>query len=280
MITRFAPSPTGHLHLGHAFSALTAFDLAVAAKGTFLLRIDDIDQGRARPAFEAMIFEDLAWLGLTWPEPVVRQIQTHDRFLWAMGRLEALDLLYPCRCSRRDVEAAVGAPQEGVPTHGPDGRIYPGTCRGRSMADAGPEDAIRLDIRRAIEAAAPLPGFDDTGSEHPGHHSLDSVDFPQFVGDVVVARKGLAASYHLSVVVDDADQGVTLVARGADLFETTPIHVLLGHLLGLPIPTYHHHRLIRDETGKRLAKRDQSRALRTLREDGASPADIRRMLGL
>ena len=279
MITRFAPSPTGPLHLGHAFSALTAFNLAQSAGGTFLLRMDDIDRERSKPEYEQMAFEDLAWLGLTWPEPVMRQSRSGDRFRAALGQLADMGLTYPCSCSRGDIAAAAGAPQEGVPEFGPDGRIYPGTCRGRPMSDLKPDDAIRLDIAKAL-AHGPLPGFHATGPERPGTHALDPRGMLQGIGDVVVARKGQAAAYHLCVVVDDTAQGVTLVTRGMDLFDATPIHVLLAHLLGFPVPHYHHHRLIRDEAGKRLAKRDDARAIRKFREDGATPEDIRAMVGL
>ncbi len=279
MITRFAPSPTGPLHLGHAFSALTAFDLAQAAGGTFLLRMDDIDRVRSKPEYEAMAFEDLAWLGLHWPEPVLRQSRSEDRFRAALTQLDALGLIYPCSCSRGDIAAAAGAPQEGVPEFGPDGRIYPGTCRGRAMSDLKPDDAIRLDMEKAL-AKGPLPAFLEIGPEQPGNHVLDPDAMLRGIGDVVVARKGQAAAYHLSVVVDDTAQGVTLVARGMDLFDATPIHVLLAHLLDVPIPDYHHHRLIRDEHGKRLAKRDDARAISKYRAEGATPQDIRAMVGL
>ena len=279
MITRFAPSPTGPLHLGHAFSAITAFDLAQAAKGTFLLRMDDIDRVRSKPEFEAMAFADLAWLGLSWPEPVLRQSRSEDRFRAALSTLSAMGLTYPCSCSRADIAAAAGAPQEGVPEFGPDGRIYPGTCRGRSMADLKPDDAIRLDMAKALTLAGPL-AFTETGPERPGRHRLDPEAMIRGIGDVVVARKSQAAAYHLSVVVDDTAQGVTMVTRGMDLFDATPIHVLLAHLLGAAIPHYHHHRLIRDDQGKRLAKRDDARAIAKYRADGLSPADIRLRLGL
>ncbi len=279
MITRFAPSPTGPLHLGHAFSALTAFDLAQAAGGTFLLRMDDIDRVRSKPEYEEMAFEDLAWLGLSWPEPVLRQSRSGGRFRAALAQLDALDLIYPCSCSRADIAAAAGAPQEGVPEFGPDGRIYPGTCRGRPISDMKPDDAIRLNMAEAMQRG-PLPSFYETGPEKPGRHALDPKLMVQGVGDVVVARKGQAAAYHLCVVVDDTAQNISLVTRGMDLFDATPIHVLLAHLLEVPIPYYHHHRLIRDEAGKRLAKRDDARAIQKYREDGASPQDIRALVGL
>ncbi|MBF9033840.1 tRNA glutamyl-Q(34) synthetase GluQRS [Rhodobacterales bacterium HKCCE2091] len=280
VVTRFAPSPTGPLHLGHAFSAITAHDLARARDGTFILRFDDIDRERSKPAYERMALEDLAWLGLTWPEPVLRQHTSAPHLDAALGRLSDLGLTYPCSCTRADIAAAAGAPQEGVPTHGPDGRIYPGTCRGRPMAEATPDDAIRFDMAKALDAAAPLPGWIETGPERPGTYPLSRDAMLRDIGDVVIRRRGGGAAYHLSVVVDDTRQGITHVTRGLDLMDTTPIHVLLAHLLGAPIPAYYHHRLIRDETGKRLAKRDDARAIRRYRDEGATPDDIRRMVGL
>lgn len=280
MITRFAPSPTGPLHLGHAFSALTAHDLATSGGGTFLLRMDDIDRVRSRPEYEEQAFDDLAWLGLTWPEPVLRQSASGPRFWNAVDRLAAMGLTYPCRCSRSDIATAASAPQEGAPLHGPDGVVYPGTCRGRPMADYGDGDAIRLDMARAVAKLGPLPGFEETGPLRPGIHALDAAALIRGVGDVVIARKGHGLAYHLSVVVDDAAQHITLVTRGMDLFDATPIHVLLFALLDLPIPDFHHHRLIRDEHGKRLAKRDDARAIARYRAEGRTPADIREMLRL
>lgn len=247
--------------------------------GVFLLRIDDIDRVRSRPEYEQLAFEDLRWLGLTWPEPVMRQSRETERFRAALRRLGDLELTYPCSCSRRDIEDAAGAPQEGVPTHGPDGRIYPGTCRGRPMADFREGDAIRLDMARAV-AAINLPAFEETGPLHPGINQLDEDDLVHAVGDVVVARKGLAAAYHLSVVVDDDYQRISHVVRGDDLFDATKIHALIYRLLDLPFPVWHHHRLIRDETGRRLAKRDDARGIARYREAGATPEDIRRMVGL
>ena len=241
--------------------------------------MDDIDRVRSKPEYEAMAFDDLAWLGLTWPKPVLRQSRSEPRFRAALAQLAELGLTYPCSCSRADIAAAAGAPQEGVPEFGPDGRIYPGTCRGRPMSDLKPEDAIRLDMEKAL-ALAPSLTFEETGPECPGLHPIAPDAMIRGIGDVVVARKGQAAAYHLSVVVDDAAQGVTLVTRGMDLFDATPIHVLLAHLLGNAIPRYHHHRLIRDDQGKRLAKRDDARAISTYRDAGLSPADIRRKVGL
>lgn len=278
--TRFAPSPTGLLHLGHAFSAFTA--ASRADPGEFLIRIEDIDQTRCRPEFETAIHEDLAWLGLTWPAPVWRQSARRSAYDTALNLLISLGLCYPCRCTRGDIRAALSAPQEGVPAVGPDGIVYPGTCRGRGMAAAGPDDAIRLDMRRAVAHLGGVAdlAFTDSGTEHPGTHRLDEDRLIHHVGDVVLSRRDFGTSYHLAVVVDDAAQGITEVVRGADLFEATQIHRLLQRLLGLPVPGYHHHRLIRDENGKRLAKRDDARAIRRYREDGMTPAEVRALVGL
>jgi glutamyl-Q tRNA(Asp) synthetase len=277
IVTRFAPSPTGRLHLGHAYSALTAANLA--AEGTFILRIEDIDQGRARPEFEQAIFDDLAWLGLTWPEPVMRQSERRSAYADALTRLRDLKLIYPCTCTRRDIATALAAPQEGAPAAG----VYPGNCRGRNDL---PEDAAwRLDIAAAIdllggpEAVARLD-FTETGPEAPGVHRLNPAALARDVGDVVLGRRDAGAGYHLAVVVDDAAQRITHVVRGADLLAATPLHRLLQGLLGLPIPLWHHHRLIRDGDGRRLAKRDDARSLAALRAAGETPGDIRRRLGL
>lgn len=278
MITRFAPSPTGPLHLGHAFSALTASDMARAAGGTFLLRIEDIDRARSKPEWEALIFEDLAWLGIDWPRPVLRQSDRLPAYRAALGRLWDAGLLYPCHCSRRDIMDAASAPQEG-PRIGPDGVVYPGTCRGEPRTGPLPDGALRLDMALALDRIG-ARGFDETGPDHAGHHRLDPRGLVSGTGDVVLARRDYGTSYHLSVVVDDAEQGVSHVVRGADLFEATAIHVVLQALLDLPVLVYHHHRLIRDETGRRLAKRDDARAIRLYRAEGASPARIREMVGL
>ncbi len=285
VVERFAPSPTGPLHLGHAFSAITAHDAARAAGGRFLLRIEDIDRSRARAEYEQAIFEDLAWLGLDWERPVMRQSERMAAYRAALDRLAADGLLYPCRCTRRDIAAALSAPQEGAPIHGPDGLVYPGICRHRSLDEAGPEDALRLDMGKAIArlggpAAVRRITVREIGPIHGGLHRLDPDHLVERVGDVVLARKGLGTSYHLAVVIDDAAQGVTHVTRGEDLFEASFLHRLLQALLDLPVPLWRHHRLIRDETGRRLAKRDDARAIRRFRAEGATPAEIRAMLGL
>ncbi len=277
--TRFAPSPTGPLHLGHAYSALVAQDIAHSNDGTFLLRIEDIDQSRARPQWEAQIFDDLNWLGLAWSVPVMRQSERLPRYREALKALIAKDIVYPCNCNRADIETAAGAPQEGVPQFGPDGRIYPGTCRGRSMQDATSEDVLRLDLEKALDLVDLRP-FSETGPNFSGQHVLVPDEMLRSVGDIILVRRNMGSSYHLSVVVDDADQNISHVVRGEDLFEATQIHVLLQCLLDFPVPTYHHHRLIRDERGKRLAKRDDARAIAKYRADGCSAQDIRALVGL
>ncbi len=291
MITRFAPSPTGPLHLGHAYSAMLAYDMAMAENGMFLLRIEDIDQTRARSKWEAQIYDDLHWLGLRWPTPIMRQSDRLDSYRSAIDRLWHDGQLYACHCTRADIAAATAAPQEGGPTLGPDGVIYPGTCRpadinrNHSQHSAPTDAALRLDISmvaRNFDDTSAL-SFTETGARQ--NRSTAVIDFTladlaRTTGDIVLARRDVGTSYHLSVVVDDAAQGVTHVVRGEDLYDATKIHVLLQHLLGLSSPTYHHHRLIRDDNGKRLAKRDDARALSAYRAEGATPADIRRLVGL
>ncbi len=280
--TRFAPSPTGPLHLGHAYSALLAHDMAVAAGGLLFLRIDDIDQSRSRATWEAQILDDLRWLGLTWPEPVWRQSHRVPRYREALEILWDQGLLYSCTCSRADIRAAASAPQEGAPLHGPDGIVYPGTCRPLSTPKGPlPDTALRLDISKALARLTDPFLFNETGAGPAGEtgHILPQ-EMVTHVGDVALARPGMGASYHLSIVVDDAEQDITHVIRGQDLFAATQIHVLLQRLLNLPTPIYHHHRLIRDEAGKRLAKRDDARSLATYRDAGKTPSDIRAMVWL
>lgn len=269
-VTRFAPSPTGPLHLGHAYAALVA-----AERGDrFLLRIEDIDQARCRWAYEVAIYQDLGWLGLTWEVPVLHQSARLPLYQAALDRLAAQGLTYHCTCSRGDIRAALSAPQEGAPMIGPDGPIYPGTCRDKGLT----EGAVRLNMARAMARLGEV-AYEETGAD-PGTHRFDAARMSHEIGDVVLARRDIGTSYHLAVVVDDAAQGITEVTRGADLAPATPLHVLLQQLLGLPVPIYHHHRLIRDSQGKRLAKRDDARALAKYRAEGATPADIRRMVGL
>lgn len=285
MITRFAPSPTGPLHLGHAYSALMAHDLAQADGGTFVLRIEDIDLSRARPKWESQIFDDLTWLGLDWPTPVMRQSDRQAVYQHALSRLWSEGLAYACTCTRRDIMAAVAAPQEGgLHLMGPDGVIYPGTCRPDGPAPNAPlpdNMALRLHMDRCLDRLSTTTfAFEETGGGAPRTITFCAQDVRETIGDIVLARRDMGTSYHLSVVLDDAAQNITHVLRGRDLQEATKIHVVLQHLLGLPTPIYHHHRLIRDDTGKRLAKRDDARAIAKYREDGASPADIRAMVGL
>ena len=276
-VTRFAPSPTGPLHLGHAYSAILAHDMARAAGGQFVLRMEDTDLDRCRPEYEARIVADLDWLGLRWDGPVHHQSPKIAEYTHRLETLAPRGLLYPCSCSRSDIRAALSAPQEGV-AH----PVYPGTCRGRPMTDRLPGDAIRLDLARALNAL-PLDSlrFVDIGPGRPGLHRVHQGMAIQQIGDVVLSRKGEdIVAYFLASAFDDADQGISHVIRGEDLFDFTPIQVILQHLFGLPTPIYHHHCLIRDDQGKRLAKRDDARALSKYRAEGASPADIRRMVGL
>jgi len=264
--TRFAPSPTGYLHLGHAYSALFA-----AEKGSrFLLRIEDIDQGRCRSDYIDAIYEDLSWLGLSWEEPVRIQSQHLPDYQQALDQLSTQDLLYPCFCTRKniqeEIERAGGAP------HGPDGQLYPGTCRHLSSnerqerIEQGIPFALRLDMDKATRKAGPLSWFDhDKGKQSAS---------PEIFGDVVLARKDTPTSYHLSVTLDDHLQDITLVTRGEDLFEASHIHRLLQALLNLNVPTYHHHGLLVGKDGKRYAKRDKSLTLRSLRESGMSVDDV------
>ena len=263
IVTRFAPSPTGYLHLGHAFAAWTA----ARAGERFLLRLEDLDEGRAREEFVAAIFEDLTWLGLSWEEPVLRQSRRSDVYREALFKLAPLT--YPCFCTRKEILEEIA--RSGEAPHGPDGLIYPGTCRHLSADERearfrrGDTHALRLNVAEAATVTGPLIFF-----EHGHEKKVD----PFLFGDVILARKGLAAAYHLAVVVDDAFQGVTLVTRGEDLLPATHIQRLLQALLGLPAPAYAHHRLILDRDGRKFSKRDSSTTLRGLREAGVTPAGL------
>lgn len=274
-VTRFAPSPSGYLHLGHAYSALFAERAAREAVGRFLLRIEDIDRGRCRPEFETAILDDLSWLGLAWDGPVIRQSERFAFYQEALDRLTAEELLYPCFCTRKEIQTEIAA--AGNAPHGPDGPHYPGTCRALGPAErqerieSGESYALRLDIARAGDRAGPL-------TFHDRDHGLFTVD-PGIGGDIVLARKDTPTSYHLAVTVDDAAQGVTLVTRGEDLLLACHIHRLLQALLELPEPGYRHHPLLTGEDGKRFAKRDRSRTLRALRETGVTPLQIRERIG-
>ena len=277
-ITRFAPSPTGNLHLGHAFAALTA----AAAGSRFLVRLEDIDATRCRPAYEAAIFADLTWLGLFWEEPVLRQSARMEAYAAALAQLKARGLVYPCFCTRAAIADEIA--QAGDAPSGPDGALYPGTCRGLSVGEraakiaAGVPYALRLDAAQAAATVGPLR-FEEHGAGPNGQSGRIAVD-PELFGDVVLARKETPSAYHLAVVVDDAFQGVTLVTRGNDLFAAAHIQRVLQALLGLPEPAYAHHRLILDETGKKFSMRDQAVTLRALRENGITPEEIRRRIGL
>ena len=278
IVTRFAPSPTGPLHLGHAFSAISSFDFAKNRSGTFLLRMEDIDTQRSKPEFDTQLQEDLRWLGLSWPEPILRQSDRSDIYQNALERLDALGVTYRCACSRGDIRAALSAPQEGAQTHGPDGPIYPGTCRHLALSE-NEGKVTRLNMSLAAELTGTV-GFEELGHMHAGHHHYTPEQLTTHCGDIVLARADIGIAYHLAVTLDDADQHISDIIRGEDLFAATATHLVLQRILSLPTPRYHHHRLIRDDTGKRLAKRDDARAIQTYRAAGATPADIRRMIGL
>lgn len=251
--------------------------------GEFLIRIEDIDQSRARPHWEEQIFDDLEWLGLHFSGEITRQSDRMDTYDDALDHLWSKGLLYSCACNRRDIQQAMSAPQEGVPTHGPDGLIYPGTCRDqpRRQGPRPKDTALRLDMARALEHIdLEEIKYLETG---PYASTLKSSwtrsEVLTQIGDVVLSRRDMGTSYHLSVTVDDHAQAISHVTRGIDLADATCIHVILQHLLGLSSPEYHHHGLIRDDAGKRLAKRDDARAIRSYRDDGATPEDIRRLVG-
>ncbi|WP_367193864.1 tRNA glutamyl-Q(34) synthetase GluQRS [Amorphus sp. 3PC139-8] len=285
---RFAPSPNGYLHLGHALSAILNHDLAASNNGRFLVRIDDIDQTRARPAFEDAIFEDLDWLGLQWAPDIRRQSEHTDDYRAALARLDALGLVRRSVATRREIaEAAAAAEKAGTPwRRDPDGAwiappdeafLTTDAIATRIATDA--PATLRLKTRKAIAHLAIDLAFVEEDAGPAGETGLIEAD-PTLWGDVVLARSDAAASYHLSVVVDDAAQGITHVVRGRDLFYATAIHRLLQALLDLPAPRYRHHRLITDETGRKLSKSSQDTSLRELRDQGATPADIRRKIGI
>lgn len=283
-VFRFAPSPNGYLHLGHALSALLNFDMARAAGGRFLLRIEDIDATRCRPEFEAAMYEDLAWLGISWEQPVRRQSEHLEEYRGALEKLEAMRLTFPSFESRAEIAHMVGDRdvRERWPRD-PDGvPLYPGAARQIKEQDRqariarGDPYAIRLDMEKAIEWAGSLR-WRETGAG-PSGESGEIAAEPAAWGDVIVGRKETPTSYHLSVVIDDALQGVTDVVRGQDLFRSTSVHRVLQALLGLPAPRYHHHRLILDAGGKKLSKSTSATGLRELRVQGMTPADIRRLV--
>jgi glutamyl-Q tRNA(Asp) synthetase len=284
-VFRFAPSPNGHLHLGHALSALINADRAAAAGGRLLLRIEDIDASRCRPEFEAAIYEDLAWLGLHWEQPVRRQSEHYDDYRAALTKLDAMGLVYPSFESRAEIAMMVaGRDAKGPWPRDPDGvPLYPGSAKTLPQAErerrmkAEPY-ALRLDTAAALPRAGVL-SWEETGTGPAGETGTIAAN-PAHWGDVILARKDTPTSYHLAVVVDDAAQGVTDVVRGRDLFHATSVHRLLQVLLGHPAPHYHHHRLILDADGKKLSKSTAATGLRELRAAGATPADIRRRVGL
>jgi glutamyl-Q tRNA(Asp) synthetase len=284
-VFRFAPSPNGYLHLGHALSALLDFEMARAMGGRFLLRIEDIDAARCRPEYEAAIYEDLAWLGIGWEEPVWRQSEHLDDYRAAIGRLSGMGLIYPSFESRSEIAALVVEREEhGGWPRDPDGvPIYPGDSKHLPPAESAQRMttdpySLRLDMAAAAARTGPLR-WEESG-KGPDGESGSIVAAPQAWGDVVLARRETPTSYHLSVVIDDAAQGVTQVVRGQDLFWATSVHRLLQALLGLPTPGYHHHRLLLDKHGCKLSKSTEATALRELRAGGRSPGDIRRMIGL
>ena len=275
MIARFAPSPTGPLHLGHAYAAVFAYELAMEKGGRFLLRFEDIDVTRVRDQYYLAIERDLVWLGIHWDGTPIRQKDRLPAYTESLQKLKSLHVVYPCFCTRREIQqelkSMIHAP------HGPEGEaMYPGTCRDLTPTERaerigqGQAHCWRLDARRAIELTGPLV-FED---QIKGRLDVD----PLLLGDVVLARKDIATSYHLAVVTDDHFQGVTDVTRGEDLLPSTHVHRILQSLLGLAVPVYHHHRLIVDEAGKRLAKRDDALSLATLRDQGKRREDILAML--
>lgn len=269
MITRFAPSPTGPLHIGHAYSALLAHDIAQGVGGTFLLRIEDTDSTRCRPEHIASICEDLAWLGLSWPTP--RQQSAHkDDYDTVLKQLTALGLLFPCGCNRKAILETGAQP-------GPDGPIYPGTCAARPMSDAKAGDAIRLNLKKAQLHLPKTMSYISNDTEVV----VETSELSKSIGAPILLRKDTNdPAYHLACTHDDALQGITHVIRGADCAPMTPIHVVIQRLMGWPTPIYHHHRLITDTNGKRLAKINKSKSIAAYRAEGASPDDIRRMVGL
>src|SRR5689334_8319318 len=285
-VFRFAPSPNGYLHLGHAYSALLNFDLSRERGGRFLLRIEDIDATRCRPEYEAAIYEDLAWLGIVWETPVRRQSEHFGAYREAIEQLSAHGLIYPSFESRAEIARLVEACEKDAPwPRDPDGApLYPGTAKSLSSSErqqhmaSGAPFALRLDMAAAIARAGHL-SWNEQGAG-PAGETGEVTARPEAWGDVILARKETPTSYHLSVVIDDALQGVTDVVRGEDLFWSTSVHRLLQQLLGIPQPVYRHHPLLRDAAGQKLSKSTQATGLRELRAAGASPTKIRQLVGL
>lgn len=275
-ITRFAPSPTGLLHLGHVYSASLAMQAAKDTGGKFLLRLEDIDTGRCRPEFEQRIYEDLSWLGFKWEEPVRRQSEHMEDYAALISKLNDHDLIYPCFCSRKEIAAEIA--RSNAAPHGPEGLVYPGICKGLTESERqgnfglGKPYALRLNMVNAIaDLDLTTLRFHE---QDKGYIQCDPLPF----GDIVLARKETPTSYHLSVTFDDAIQGVNHIIRGQDLFPSTHIHRLLQALLELPTPSYYHHGLISDGKGRRLSKRDKDATIKSLREQGYQPEDVRKMV--
>jgi glutamyl-Q tRNA(Asp) synthetase len=278
-VFRFAPSPNGHLHLGHALSALLNAERAKAAAGRLLLRIEDIDEARCRPEYEAAIYEDLAWLGVAWERPVRRQSEHYADYRAALARLDEMGLSYRAYETRSEIgRAAAGYDPDGSPLYPGRHNMIIGADERRRRSDAGEPFALRLDMAAALARTGALT-WEETGAGPAGETGSIAAD-PAIWGDVILARKETPTSYHLAVVVDDAVQGVTEVVRGRDLFPATSVHRLLQALLGLPAPRYHHHRLILDAEGAKLSKSTSATGLRELRGRDVTAADIREAVGL
>jgi glutamyl-Q tRNA(Asp) synthetase len=277
LVTRFAPSPSGYLHIGHAYSALFGYEAARLSGGRFMLRIEDIDTQRCRIEFERAIFEDLTWLGLPWHGEPMRQSTSMQRYADALGQLQALGVIYPCFCTRKQIRVEVE--QSGRAPHGPNAElVYPGICRDIASAESGRRIAQgepfawRLDLTKALALTGPIAWYDCRAGWVEAE--------PELLGDPILARKDTPTSYHLAVVLDDHLQGVNLVTRGEDLFHATHIHRVLQALLQIEPPRYYHHNLVADSRGERLAKRNRAITLRHLRDIGRTPADIWKLIGL
>ncbi|TNE57885.1 MAG: tRNA glutamyl-Q(34) synthetase GluQRS [Alphaproteobacteria bacterium] len=279
-VTRFAPSPTGFLHLGHAYAAWVAFEFATDNHARFLLRIEDTDQTRCQPEFERAILEDLRWLGLTWQEPVRRQSEHLPLYAEYIQKLSGRGLTYPCFCSRKEILET--SHQQNLPI-GPDGPLYPGTCRMLSEKDtarrlaSGDAHVLRLDLEKALQEVSSDLCFDEQGSDNDLPKGSTLVD-PTNAGDIVLARKGSTTSYHASVVIDDHLQGITDVVRGRDLYSATHIHRVLQELWGFAAPRYHHHAVLVDENGRKFSKRDRDHSLQAMKKAGKTPADLKEMI--
>lgn len=281
IVTRFAPSPTGLLHLGHAYSAILAYQFAVERKGRFVLRIEDIDQNRCRPEFTEAIYEDLSWLGLSWASPVYIQSEHFENYTYSLDELKKSGLIYPCFCTRKDIQAEINRSDHAP--HGPDGPIYPGLCRAqpeherKNLLDSQKPHAWRLDAAKAVQYLKELGRWPLFWEDlQTGTSAVSLKNF----GDIVLARKDTPTSYHLSVTIDDALQGITHVIRGKDLYHASHIHRVLQALLDLPTPLYLHHRLVTDANGIRFAKRHHAETLQDLRKKGVNPAEIYTRLGI